>query len=163
MAIDSLVDSTYLNGGLTSICNAVRGKTGGSAQLAFPTGIVTAINGLIANSIHLAPVLYAVNCKGDSAQVSSMTTEVLENAYTQKKILRLGLNWTVETLKNNTSVTTVYFIDSNGNITTPQDSDSLAPANQYLIANGSSNPTVCYAAYDVDAYYKAMQKLLNLI
>ena len=163
MAIDSLVDSTYLNNGLTSICNAVRGKTGGSAQLAFPTEIVTAIDGLIANSIHLAPVLYAVNCKGDSSRVTSMSTEILETAYTEKKIIRLGLNWTVQNLKNNTSVTTVYFIDSTGNITTPQDSNQLAPDNLYLIANGSSSPTVCYAAYDVDAYYKAMQKLLNLI
>ena len=162
MAIDSLVDSTYLNNGLTSICNSVRGKTGGSAQLAFPTGIVTAIDGLIANSIHFATLLYAVNCKGDSVTTSA-TQAHLEQAYTNKIILHSNDAITVGNLKANTSITDVYFINSTGDITIPEDSDNFAPNNLWMIANGSSNPTVCYAAYDVDAYYKAMQKLLNLI
>lgn len=43
MAVDKLVDSTQLNSDLTSIANAIRTKGGTSAQLAFPSGFVSAI------------------------------------------------------------------------------------------------------------------------
>ena len=43
MAVDKLVDSTQLNTDLTSIANAIRTKGGTSAQLAFPSGFVSAI------------------------------------------------------------------------------------------------------------------------
>ena len=43
MAVDKLVDSTQLNSDLTSVANAIRTKGGTSAQLAFPSGFVSAI------------------------------------------------------------------------------------------------------------------------
>lgn len=43
MAVDKLVDSTQLNADLTSVANAIRTKGGTSAQLAFPSGFVSAI------------------------------------------------------------------------------------------------------------------------
>lgn len=43
MALDALVDSTQLDTDLTSVANAIRTKGGTSAQLAFPTGFVDAI------------------------------------------------------------------------------------------------------------------------
>lgn len=43
MAVDKLVDSTQLNTDLTSVANAIRAKSGGSGQLAFPADFVTAI------------------------------------------------------------------------------------------------------------------------
>lgn len=46
MAVDKLVDSTQLNADLTSIANAIRTKGSTSAQLAFPSGFVSAINDL---------------------------------------------------------------------------------------------------------------------
>ena len=46
MAYDKVVDSTVLDNGLTAIAGAVRTKGGTSASLAFPTGIVNAINAL---------------------------------------------------------------------------------------------------------------------
>lgn len=46
MAVDKLVDSTQLNSDLTSIANAIRTKGGISAQLAFPSGFVTAIENI---------------------------------------------------------------------------------------------------------------------
>jgi len=46
MAVDKLVDSTQLNSDLTSVANAIRAKGGTSAQLAFPNGFVSAINGI---------------------------------------------------------------------------------------------------------------------
>jgi hypothetical protein len=46
MAVDRLVDSTQLNTDLTSIANAIRTKGGTSAQLAFPSDFITAINAI---------------------------------------------------------------------------------------------------------------------
>ena len=43
MALDKLVDSAQLDSDLTSIANAIRAKSGGSAPLTFPTGFVSAI------------------------------------------------------------------------------------------------------------------------
>lgn len=44
MAVDKLVDSTQLDADLASVANAIRTKGGTSAQLAFPSGFVSAIN-----------------------------------------------------------------------------------------------------------------------
>lgn len=46
MAIDKLVDSTQLDSDLTSVANAIRAKTGGSADLLFPSQFVQAVNSI---------------------------------------------------------------------------------------------------------------------
>lgn len=46
MAVDKLVDSTQLNTDLTSVANAIRTKGGTSAQLAFPSGFVSAVQAI---------------------------------------------------------------------------------------------------------------------
>ena len=46
MAVDKLVDSTQLDSDLTSVANAIRTKGGTSAQLAFPSGFVSAIQNI---------------------------------------------------------------------------------------------------------------------
>lgn len=46
MAVDKLVDSTQLNADLTSVANAIRAKSGGSSQLAFPAGFVSEIGNI---------------------------------------------------------------------------------------------------------------------
>lgn len=46
MAVDKLVDSTQLDGNLTSVANAIRAKSGGSGQLAFPAGFVSEIGNI---------------------------------------------------------------------------------------------------------------------
>lgn len=46
MALDTLVDSAQLDADLTSVANAIRAKTGGSAQLAFPAGFVSEIQAI---------------------------------------------------------------------------------------------------------------------
>ncbi len=43
MALDKLVDSTQLDSDLTSVANAIRAKSGGSGQLAFPADFLTEI------------------------------------------------------------------------------------------------------------------------
>lgn len=46
MALDKLVDSTQLNTDLTSVANAIRIKGDTSAQLAFPSGFVSAVQAI---------------------------------------------------------------------------------------------------------------------
>ena len=46
MAVDKLVDSTQLDADLTSVANAIRTKGGTSAQLAFPSGFVSAVQAI---------------------------------------------------------------------------------------------------------------------
>ena len=46
MALDKLVDSSQLDSDLTSVANAIRTKGGTSAQLAFPSGFVSAISAI---------------------------------------------------------------------------------------------------------------------
>lgn len=50
MAVDKLVDSTQLDADLTSIANVIRTKGGTSAQLAFPSEFVSAINAITTGS-----------------------------------------------------------------------------------------------------------------
>lgn len=46
MSVDKLVDSTQLDSDLTSVANAIRAKSGGSGQLAFPSGFVSEIGNI---------------------------------------------------------------------------------------------------------------------
>ena len=46
MSVDKLVDSTQLDSDLTSVANAIRAKSGGSSQLAFPAGFVSEIGNI---------------------------------------------------------------------------------------------------------------------
>lgn len=46
MSLDKLVDSTQLDSDLTSVANAIRAKSGGSSQLAFPAGFVSEIGNI---------------------------------------------------------------------------------------------------------------------
>lgn len=46
MAVDKLVDSTQLDSDLTAVANAIRTKGGTSAQMAFPSGFVSAVQAI---------------------------------------------------------------------------------------------------------------------
>lgn len=46
MALDKMVDSTQLDADLTSVADAIRAKSGGSGQLAFPAGFVSEIQAI---------------------------------------------------------------------------------------------------------------------
>lgn len=54
MAVDKLVDSTQLDSDLTSVANAIRAKSGGSGQLAFPSGFVSAIQAIQSGGDYVA-------------------------------------------------------------------------------------------------------------
>ena len=46
MALDKLVDSTQLDSDLEDVADAIRAKSGGSSQLAFPAGFVSEIGSI---------------------------------------------------------------------------------------------------------------------
>lgn len=46
MALDKLVDSTQLDSDLTSVANAIRAKSGGSAALSFPNDFISAVEAI---------------------------------------------------------------------------------------------------------------------
>lgn len=50
MSVDKLVDSTQLDSDLISVANAIRTKSGGSGQLAFPSGFVSEIGNIPSGS-----------------------------------------------------------------------------------------------------------------
>lgn len=56
MSLDKLVDSTQLDSDLTSVANAIRTKGGTSAQLAFPTGFVQAIEDIEGTALSNPPI-----------------------------------------------------------------------------------------------------------
>lgn len=70
MAVDKLVDSTQLNTDLTSIANAIRTKGGTSAQLAFPSGFVTAIGNIPTGGGESIVITDEANATGTTAVVT---------------------------------------------------------------------------------------------
>ena len=106
MAVDKLVDSTLLNNNLTSVANAIRTKTGGSSQLAFPNGFVSEIGGLSAprpeaneNDVILIDfdgrILYSYSATEFANLTELPTIPVLKYSFLQQD----GWNWTLADAK----------------------------------------------------------------
>ena len=70
MSVDKLVDSTQLDTDLTSVANAIRAKSGGSGQLAFPAGFVSEIQAIPSGG---GGDTLVVNGVGGSIQLSHST------------------------------------------------------------------------------------------
>lgn len=54
MSVDKLVDSTQLDADLISVADAIRAKSGGSADLAFPSGFVSEIQAIPTGGAYVA-------------------------------------------------------------------------------------------------------------
>lgn len=76
MAVDKLVDSTQLDTDLTSVANAIRAKSGGSSQLAFPSGFVSEIGNIPSGG-------------GTRSEIGSFT---VASNYVTSKTISHGLN-----------------------------------------------------------------------
>ena len=70
MALDKMVDSTQLDSDLTSVANAIRAKSGGSGQLAFPSGFVSEIGNIPSGGGYVA---------NDWLDVSKPTGEIVSD------------------------------------------------------------------------------------
>lgn len=75
MAVDKLVDSTQLDADLTSVADAIRAKTGGTADLAFPSDFVSEIGSISGGGgDHLAEALNNTLTSYTSADVTTIRT-----------------------------------------------------------------------------------------
>lgn len=73
MAVDKLVDSTQLNTDLTSVANAIRAKSGGSYQLAFPSGFVSEIGNIPSGGSGLTTIASGTFTGNDSNIISALS------------------------------------------------------------------------------------------
>lgn len=74
MAVDKLVDSTQLDAGLTSVANAIRSKGGTSADLAFPSGFISAVEAIPSGGGSPIQLLDTLTVAEDSRSVNIVTT-----------------------------------------------------------------------------------------
>lgn len=61
MSYNKSIDSSAINSDLTSVANAIRAKSGGTGQLAFPAGFISEINNIPAGGSAIAELVKA-NC-----------------------------------------------------------------------------------------------------
>lgn len=84
MSVDKLVDSTQLNTDLTSVANAIRAKSGGSSQLAFPSGFVSEIGNIPSGeTVYVAPyygIQYTENVETPADATYGWTGSAFRNA-----------------------------------------------------------------------------------
>lgn len=106
MAIE-YVDSTQLDSDLTSVANAIRAKSGGSGQLAFPAGFVSEIGNI---SGGMAPPTTAVAQFEVSATFSTQPAKIVFNASTiQSKLTNSRTYpWSLLLWRNNKVSSTTY-------------------------------------------------------
>lgn len=74
MAVDKLVDSTQLNSDLTAVANAIRTKSGTSAQLSFPNGMTQAIADLPADGTNYVDVTLTQDYTSGTSFVNALGT-----------------------------------------------------------------------------------------
>jgi hypothetical protein len=68
MAVDKLVDSNQLDANLTSVANAIRAKGGTSAQMAFPTGFVSAVQAIPTGTTPTGTKQISINQNGTTIE-----------------------------------------------------------------------------------------------
>lgn len=73
MAVDKRIDSGQLDSDLTSVANAIRAKSGGSSQLAFPAGFVSEIQAIPSGGGSVTHVQYTAASDATSTSASGNT------------------------------------------------------------------------------------------
>ena len=79
MSVDKLVDSAQLDSDLTSVANAIRAKSGGSSQLAFPSGFVSEIQAIPSGGGKTLTKLSDVTVSSAVAEVIVPITDDIKN------------------------------------------------------------------------------------
>ncbi len=74
MAVDKLVDSSQLDADLTAVANAIRAKSGGSGQLAFPSGFVNEIGSIPSSSVQYKTGTFTPSQTYNTARNVQITT-----------------------------------------------------------------------------------------
>lgn len=127
MAVDKLVDSTQLNTDLTSVANAIRTKSGGSSQLAFPSGFVSEIGNIPSGGGGISVDDLVQNLAPSGAiTLGSGVTTIEEYAFAGKPITSItGQN--VTTIKTNSLQNTSIASITDANF------PSLGVTSQYVV------------------------------
>lgn len=120
MALDKLVDSTQLDSDLTSVADAIRAKSGGSSQLAFPAGFVSEIGNIPSGGGGGNPIEKTVYTHAqDWLSDSTGNTEAFKKTYFTK-----GAGMYYVTIENNNATgnyKAVSAIAATGNMLTEDD------------------------------------------
>lgn len=103
MALDKMVDSTQLDSDLTSVANAIRAKSGGSGQLAFPSGFVDAVEAIETGGSGD----YTIDDFGDETKPSGAVT------YMRPYILLQNNSGEVPVFARRTAITKIYMPNFN--------------------------------------------------
>ncbi len=125
MSADKLVDSTQLDTDLTSVADAIRAKSGGSSQLAFPAGFVSEIQAIpsgggeevLYGKTGTAYVKNIIDTETINATAALDQCDLLESIYREKAttVGESAGGRNCQSLKSIhfprvTSITTAYFI-----------------------------------------------------
>lgn len=104
MSLDKLVDSAQLDTDLTSVANAIRAKSGGSGQLAFPAGLVSEIQAIPS---------------GGATEVTISSSGAVTQALDPDKIYHFTGNLTSLTITLNGALSDTYQFDFASGATPP--------------------------------------------
>lgn len=94
MALDKLVDSSQLDTDLTSVANAIRTKGGTSAQLAFPSGFVSAVQAIPTGTTPTGTKQISITANGT-------TTEDVTNYASAEITVNVPVGWTTLAIAQN--------------------------------------------------------------
>ena len=182
MAVDKLVDSTQLDSDLTSVANAIRTKGGTSAQLAFPSGFVSAIGNLPSGGGGNTPLVsgtITVTSSGGNRSFSVDLTKsvtkalfVIEPDATTKAAIEANTatTWYLEYLSfiypltqfsgGNTSFTAIAGIAFRGSTGTY--SSRSASATNFTISISGTVATVTFASSGAGDFYPSGTYNINV-
>lgn len=141
MAYDKLVDSSQLNSDLGDVADAIRAKSGGSSQLAFPSGFISEIGNISTGGASLPSIISKID--GGSCTYASDTPvqsnkiqhnlgekpkgyiiwseDVMldENAYANQTLMfsyGIGLSWVNNGRTNTTGYSYAMWRKTNGGV-----------------------------------------------
>ncbi len=103
MSADKLVDSTQLDSDLTSVANAIRAKSGGSSQLAFPAGFVSEIQAIPSGGTRTLQKLAEYSITANVKQIDITVTDQMRNCevlYVEFSNLNHTEDWVYPTINN---------------------------------------------------------------
>ncbi len=111
MALDKLVDSSQLDSDLTSVANAIRAKSGGSGQLAFPAGFVSEIGNISGGGI--GDMTYSTFTFTPTQEYGRVASGGLPNS-TSYIISLLPSGWRFARVRHKSGTPDTYFIGEIG-------------------------------------------------
>jgi hypothetical protein len=156
------VDETVLDSNLTSVANSIRGRTGNSTQLVFPTDFVTSIDDLLVKSEHMQPLLNAVSYTETVKLDSVLTQEGYTALWNAQSIGNMIVRASVADYKSKANLSKVYRIDPTTKTVVEITDSSFQPLDndyRYIVSDKKSiayEATAIYFTQVIDDFYNAL-------